>query len=396
MAIKPDECHALVIGAGIGGLATAIALRRAGYTIQVFERAHELNVVGAGLTLWPNGVRALRKLGLEALIAEHRLPVAIGGIYDWKGRILAQTRTSEVERLGGAPLVAVRRAELQAALLAALESLPPGEHPVRFGACLERFEQDEQGVTAYFTDGTHERGSVLIGADGLHSVVRQVLFGAASPRYVGVTAWRAVAPVPPDLSLLAGEYWGCGQEFGIVPLSGQRVYWFATRTVPAGQDDAPLTPAERKQALRRLFHRWHPAIPALIQATPADAVLRTDIYDRPPLAAWSRSRVTLLGDAAHPMTPNLGQGACQALEDAVALAASLHLAGTTDPIPQALQTYEAARLPRANRLVIRSRQFGAIIQSRERLTCWTRNGLIMLLPDSVRLKLLEPFIKHEM
>lgn len=399
MAITPDEQrHALVIGAGIGGLATAIALHRAGYAIQVFERAHALNVVGAGLTLWPNSTTALRTLGLQTFIAEHCLPMTVGGIYDWQGRILAQTTTSAVERLGGAPLVAVHRAELQAALLAALESLhpDPGAHPVRFGAHLERFEQDEQGVTAYFADGTHARGSVLIGADGLHSVVRQALFGVASPRFAGFIAWRAVVPAPPRSALPAGEYWGCGQEFGIVPLSDQRIYWFATRTVPEGQEDGPPMAAEGLQTLRMLFQGWYPAIPALIQATPADAVLRTDIYDRPPLAAWSRGRVTLLGDAAHPMTPNLGQGACQALEDAIVLAASLQAADTTDRIPQALQTYQAVRLPRANRLVVRSRQLGTIVQSRDRLVCWARNGLVKLLPDALRLRLLEPFIKHEM
>src|SRR5262249_54716659 len=171
--MKTDEHHALIIGAGIGGLAAAIALQRTGYTVQVFERVHALSEVGAGLTLWPNGVKALRKLGLHAFIAEHSLAAAVGGIYTWHGRVLAQTTTSAVERLGGAPAVALQRAELQAALLSALESLPrPRVEPaVQFGAQLVRFDQDEQGVTALFADGSQARGSVLIGADGLHSAV---------------------------------------------------------------------------------------------------------------------------------------------------------------------------------------------------------------------------------
>jgi 2-polyprenyl-6-methoxyphenol hydroxylase-like FAD-dependent oxidoreductase len=205
-----------------------------------------------------------------------------------------------------------------------------------------------------------------------------------------------VVATPPELILpAAGEYWGCGQEFGIVPLSHHRVYWFATRTVPEGEDDlAPEAPG-RKQALLRLFHGWYAPIPTLIHATAEDAMLRTDIYDRPPLAAWSHGRVTLLGDAAHPMTPNLGQGACQALEDAIVLAASLQAADTGGRVPHALQTYQALRLARANRVVIRSHQVGTLIQRTDRLSCWTRNLVIRLLPAPLRLKPLEPFITFE-
>jgi 2-polyprenyl-6-methoxyphenol hydroxylase-like FAD-dependent oxidoreductase len=393
--MKTGERHALIIGAGIGGLAAAIALRRVGYGVTVFERVPTLNEVGAGLTLWPNGVKALRKLDLHALIAEHSLPTVVGGIYTWQGSVLAQTTTCEVERLGGAPTVAIHRAELQAALLDALDALMPGERAVQFSAHLERVEQDEQGVTIALAQGGQAWGSVLVGADGLHSTVRRQLFGAAPPRYAGFTAWRAVMPAPASVTLPAGEYWGCGQEFGIVPLSRQRVYWFATRTVPESQDDLPTTATGRKQALLRLFQGWYPPIAALIDATPEDAVLRNDIYDRPPLAAWSQGRVTLLGDAAHPMTPNLGQGACQALEDAVVLAACLHAANHDEDIQQALQTYQAVRLSHANRVVLRSRQIGTLIQRHDRPTCWTRDLLIRLLPASLRLKPLEPFITYE-
>src|SRR5262245_22882376 len=162
-AMITGERHALIIGAGIGGLATAIALRRAGQSVEVFDRVHALQEVGAGLTLWPNAVKALRKLGLDAFIAEHSLQAAVGGIYTWQGRALAQTTTSAVERLGGAPTVAVHRAELHAALLAALGSLAPNgdDQPVQLGAQLVRVDQDEQGVTATFADGRQARGSVL-------------------------------------------------------------------------------------------------------------------------------------------------------------------------------------------------------------------------------------------
>jgi 2-polyprenyl-6-methoxyphenol hydroxylase-like FAD-dependent oxidoreductase len=385
----PGESQALIIGAGIGGLAAAVALRQAGYAVRVFERAQELKEVGAGITLWPNAVKALRKLGLETIVDEQSIPTAVGGIYTWQGKVVAQTTTSEVERLCGAPTVALHRAELQVALLHALEELAPGEPVVQFGAHLERFEQDNQGITAFFADGRQARGSLLVGADGIHSVVRQQIFGSEPPRYAGFTAWRAITPMPADVKLLAGECWGRGQVFGIVPLSRERIYWFATHNVPEGEEDMP---SGRKQELLRLFQGWYPAIPTLINATPEDAILHNDIYDRPPLATWSQGRVTLLGDAAHPMTPNLGQGACQALEDAVVLGASLRAGGS---IQQALQIYQATRLPRANLVATRSRQVGALVQRSGRLACWARNMLIRLLPASLRLKQLEPFITYE-
>lgn len=385
----PGENQALIIGAGIGGLTAAIALRRAGYTVQVFERAQELREIGAGLTLWPNAVKALRKLGLAKIIDAQGIPADAGGIYTWQGKILAQTTTSEVERLGGAPTVALHRAELQAALLHALEELTPGEPVVQFGAHLERFAQDDQGVTACFAGGREARGNLLVGADGIHSVVRQQIFGAEPLRYSGFTAWRAVTSRPAGIELLTGELWGCGQEFGIVPLSRERIYWFATHNVPEGEED---TPSGLKQALLKLFQGWYPAIPALIQAAREDAILRNDIYDRPPLMAWSKGRVTLLGDAAHPMTPNLGQGACQAIEDAVVLAASLRAGGS---IVQALQTYQKTRLPRANMIATRSHQLGALVQRPGRSACWARNTLVRLLPAPLRLKQLEPVIAYE-
>jgi FAD-dependent urate hydroxylase len=188
---------------------------------------------------------------------------------------------------------------------------------------------------------------------------------------------------------LAGEWWGCGQEFGIVPLSRERIYWFAARNVPEGEEDLP---SGRKQALLKPFQGWYPASPALIQATREDAILRNGIYDRPPLMAWSRGRVTLLGDAAHPMTPNQGQGACQAVEDAVVLTASLRASGS---IQQALQTYQTTRLPRATLIVTRSHQLGALVQRPGRLACWARNTLMRLLPAPLRLKQLEPVITYE-
>jgi 2-polyprenyl-6-methoxyphenol hydroxylase-like FAD-dependent oxidoreductase len=339
---------ALVIGGGIGGLAAALGLRRGGWEVEVYERAPEIREVGAGLTLWANGLRALELLGVGQAVREVSLPDAEGGVWSREGELLIPATGRELlERYGG--LVALHRAELQRLLLDAL-----GAEHVRCGAELAGFAQDARGVTARFADGSEAAGDVLVGADGLRSAVRAGVHGAAPPVYAGYTSWRAVLPFPVD-RLRPGETWGPGARFGRVPLRDGRVYWYATRNAPEGARAAGGEKAE----LREAFRGWHDPVPALVEATDEGAILRTDLYDRPPLRRWGTGRVTLLGDAAHPMTPNLGQGAGQALEDAVVLARSLADAGDVEP---ALRRYEAVRAPRANAFVVRSRRVGQIGQ----------------------------------
>ena len=167
--------------------------------------------------------------------------------------------------------------------------------------------------------GRRAQADVVVGADGLRSAVRASLGIPGEIRYAGYTAWRGIAPFR-TAGLLAGETLGCGQRFGLVPIAGDRVYWYATDNVPEGGREE----SERaKVRLAGMFSRWHAPIPALIEATPAAAILRNDISDRDPVDRWGAGRVTLLGDAAHPMTPNLGQGGCQAIEDALVLARCL-------------------------------------------------------------------------
>jgi 2-polyprenyl-6-methoxyphenol hydroxylase-like FAD-dependent oxidoreductase len=356
--------RALVIGGGIGGLAAAIALQRIGWQVAVYERAPELREVGAGLSLWANAVRALDKLGIAAPIRALRPPAPSGGIYTWRGDPLISQSISELERRVGEISVVVHRAELLAVLQQALNA-----DTTHLDATCVGIRQDELGVVAQFADGTTARGDLLIGADGLRSVVRAQLFGAAAPRYAGYTSWRGIA-TSDTAQLPFGEYWGRGARFGIAPLSGGRVYWFATHNVSPGQHG---TPQEERALLDDIFGSWCAPIPALLAATPDAAILRHDIADRDPLAHWSVGRVTLLGDAAHPMTPNLGQGACQALEDAVALGESLR---AHDDIVLALGAYEQRRVARANAIVRQSRRIGQIGQWSNPLACRLREALL--------------------
>ena len=365
-----DGGPVLVVGAGIGGLAAAIALRRAGRAVEVYERTPELLEVGAGITIQPNAVLALREIGLDGAVVAAGRRLASGSLRRADGRVLATFPAEEIYARLGAPAVALHRATLQRVLLDALGTERP-----RCGRTAMRYEGGDDGVTLHFADGGAARGSVLVGADGLRSVVRRQLLDDGDPVYAGYTAWRGVAPETPATRVEAGsESWGRGRRFGIVPIDGGRVYWYATLTIPPRGSDAS------QGTMLDLFRGWHAPIEAIIEATPPEAILRSDIFDRPPAARWGLGRVTLLGDAAHPMTPNLGQGAGQAIEDAVVLARCL--AESEDPAA-ALRRYEERRRKRAEAAVLASRRLGAIAQWEHKLACRLRDGVFRATPASV-------------
>ncbi|PAP75051.1 FAD-dependent monooxygenase [Rubrivirga marina] len=359
----PSSPRVLVVGGGIGGLAVAVGLRRAGLPVEVAEAAPALEPVGAGIVLWPNALHALDRLGLGAAVRAVSQPSAGGAIWTPDGRPLVRVDPEALAaRLGEAPR-AIHRADLQAVLADAFDG------PLHLGARVIGIEDEGKRVRVRVADDREFEADVLIGADGLHSAVRSALHGAAAPAYAGYTAWRGVAQA--DGAVLDGEAVGRGQRFGQVPLPDGRVYWFATATVPAGGRDAA-----RDELVRR-FTEWHPSVRSLVEATPEGAVLRNDVSDRPPLGVWGRGRITLLGDAAHPSTPNLGQGAGLALEDAAVLADRL---GSTRDGLAALRDYEAARSGRTAAVVRRSRRVGALMQASNPVAVAARTLLLRLTP----------------
>ncbi len=372
---------AIIIGAGIGGLAAGIALRQAGWTVAVYEAAPAPHEVGAGLTLWPNALEALHHLGLTAVIeAAGIVDAQSGTIADQDGRVLSAVRLPAEANY---PIVVVHRVEFQALLIAAL-----GSAYLHCGARLRGYLPNERGqVVALFADGREAAGDLLIGADGIHSATRRQLYGGhdPAPTYAGHTAWRATIPFPHRQIPLWGEFWGRGDRFGIVPLSNDRIYYFATHNAPPGSD-RHSTPTSRIAQLQQRFAHWAAPIPALIAATDPAALLQHDISDLPPLPYWSAGRVTLLGDAAHATTPNLGQGACLALEDAVVLAATLR---DTADIPAALQRYAAKRRPRTAQIQRQSRQIGWAAQWSNPLAVACRNRAIGLVPQAIQIKTFE-------
>ena len=355
----------IIIGAGIAGLAAAIGLRRLKVETLIIEQAPELGDVGSGISLWPNALKALAALGIAGAVRRLALEEGSGGIRSWRGRLLFQLELEELRRQLGDVTVVLHRAELLSILR---ERATAAE--IRLGVRCVGFEQNDRQVKALLSDGNSVEGDLLIGADGLHSVVRAQLFGAKKPRYAGYVAWRGVTQfehqrISPGISL------GRGSQFGEVPLKqADRVYWFATQNLPQVRDRSR---AISKQELLAVFRRWHKPIPDLIEATGESVIVRTELYDRRPLKRWGHGRATLLGDAAHPMTPDLGQGACQALEDAAVLTRCFE--NTNDSV-SALRNYESRRIRRANSFVRASRIVGRMFQLEDDLACRARDRFL--------------------
>jgi 2-polyprenyl-6-methoxyphenol hydroxylase-like FAD-dependent oxidoreductase len=367
---------AIIIGAGIGGLTAAIALRSAGMAVEVYERAAELREVGAGISLWANAIRALEQLGLGQAIQQRSVAYSRTALLRSDGKVIVQGSLEELAKRFGAAVIVVHRAELLAMLRASAQDLIHLDHQY-IG-----FEPQEDAAVARFANGCEVRGDVLIGADGIRSVVRNQLHPGEPIRYAGYTAWRCVTSFDTK-GLAVSESWGPGRRFGIVPMSGGLVYWYATNKAPAGESDVP---GQAKQTLSELFRGWHEPIPALLVASNESAILRNDIQDRDPLPAWGADRVTLLGDAAHPMTPNLGQGGCQAIEDALVLARTLRNASNVEA---ALRGYEKERIARTSSIVRQSRQVGVMGQLQNPLACRVRDLLLGMIPAGVTLRQLE-------
>ncbi|MEU5695657.1 FAD-dependent monooxygenase [Actinosynnema sp. NPDC020468] len=343
---------AVVVGGGLGGVAAAVALRKVGWEVRVLERAPAVGEVGAGVGVLPNALRALEALGLADEVRRIGTPRVPGLLRDPAGRTLTRVDPA-AERV-----IAVHRADLHRVLRSALpERCLATDHEVTASADLD--------------------ADLVVAADGVGSRLRAELFPTAPPPvHTGVTAWRGVtAPdFPPDEPI--GQTLGPGVEFGVLPLADRRVCWFAaTEAEPGGA--AP----DEHAAVRALVDGWHDPIPAVLAATPPAAVLRNDIRElAADLPSFVGGRVALLGDAAHAMTPYLGQGACLAFEDAVVLA---HECGNARNVSEALFRYDAARRRRTQAVARASRRAGALgHRLRNPLGVAVRNAVVRALPPA--------------
>ena len=361
----------LIVGGGIGGLTLGVALGRRGHTVRVLERAKSLAPAGAGLALQPNAMTVLSTLGLADAVVADGCPVARAAILDDRGSALGpEMNMAALSAPFGVPVLAIHRARLHAVLRAAL-----GESALTLDADVTAIETSGSDATVHGRDGRALRADLVVGADGLRSLARHMVVGADDPIYSGYTSWRGVTTpgAGPHLTRMS-ESWGAGERFGMVDIGHGEIYWFAVANAPPGEVDGVV----RAELLER-FGRWHEPIRTVLEATPPERIIRTDISDRRPVTCWHRGRLVLLGDAAHAMTPNLGQGACQAIEDAAVLAEAL---STQPSVDDAFRCYEHRRINRANAIVIQARRLGWFSQWQHPAAVWMRNTVMRLTPAS--------------
>ena len=357
-----------IIGGGIGGLTAALALRQAGFEAEVYEQAPALLDVGAAIAIWPNAMRVLDRLQVGDKIREQAGVMEEIRWLDQHGRLLNRVRIATIS----APAVALHRADLQHILQ---RSLPASS--IHLGHTFVEQQQRGDRMMAKFASGDSIKAEFLIGADGIHSRVRAQFINDGDPIYRGYTVWRGIAPHVPDALPRAAaiELHGCGQRFGIGPVGRGRAGWWATVNGDHSTDD-----------LLTLFAGWYRPGLELIEATPRASILKTGAFDRLPVRSWGAGRMTLLGDAIHPTTPNLGQGGCLAMEDAMVLARCFEKYGANE---EALRRYERGRFKRTSAVSRYSRYYGSVGQWENAFARGARRTALTLIPEAIALRMMQ-------
>jgi 2-polyprenyl-6-methoxyphenol hydroxylase-like FAD-dependent oxidoreductase len=382
----------LIIGAGPAGKTAAVALRRVGVRAELFERVPEFRLLGVGFGLQSNAMRGLLKLGIGSKL------VARAGVAEWqemcslKGKVLARLPVGELSRETGMPGMTVLRRDYEEVLLGELDP-----STIHLGRECTGVEQDPDGVTAHFAGGPSVRGTMLVGADGLHSAVRRYMIGETPLRYSGFTAWRGCAdvethPIPSNVIRL---FIGGGLQVGLFPISGPKICWAITLATPQGGADPP---GGQVAAALECVEGLPACVAESIRATHEDNIVRGDIFDRDPITKWTTGRVALMGDAAHPTTPFLGQGLGLAIEDAIVLAKELSLTdrlADKGVIPLALQSYQRSRVDRAAEIVLTSRQRAEGIRDANAVKRAVREQAMRLIPEGKWRKVVEESSGYE-
>lgn len=362
---------ALIIGGGIAGLTAAVAMQQLGFDVRVYERHSEVRPVGAGIMVAPNALQALDVLGLAHAVQARGRRNNNLMILDRQGRTLSKIAAS----WQGRSIVTIHRADLHQILL---DALKPGT--LILGKSCLRVEQDGKRVTAIFADGSTDSGDLLVAADGIHSPIRTQLFPDIKPRYAGYTCWRGIAHNVSGQGICEWptETWGGSGRFGIVPLPDDRIYWYALLNGPA--EDSAFA-QYKVHDLSEKFADFHSPVSQVLAAMTDEQLIRNDIYDLPPLSRFASGRVLLIGDAAHAVTPNLGQGACQAIEDGVML---MRCVAQQPSIEAAFRSFELLRKQRVAMIAKRSLYIGKLAQLDRPLLCRLRDGVMRMIPDSMQ------------
>lgn len=384
-SVQRNPRNVLVVGGGIGGLVLARALAHAGVAVDLLEQATSLRAVGAGITLGANAMRVLAELGLADAVARRGLELGTAAITDASGRTLASTDFAAIAARHGKGY-AIHRGALHEALASGLDD----RVAIRCGESVASLrDRGTNGVEVETTGGDVRSYHAVIGADGLHSTVRGLAIGAFEPRYAGYTCWRWTGPA----DALAGsvEMWGRGKRVGLVPLADGLVYAFLVANAPAGTPGDPEQ--ARVGAVRRRFAEFRGDAPAVLAAMGDDdtRLLHHDICEIE-LPCWSDGAVGLLGDAAHAMTPNFGQGAAMAIEDAMVLARELV---AHDDAHAALRAYERRRRARVDGLQRGARRLGEIAQWHSPVATWMRDLAVRMSPARSSVRAVERIVAYQ-
>ncbi|HYG38845.1 MAG TPA: FAD-dependent monooxygenase [Cytophagales bacterium] len=369
-----------IIGGGIGGLCTAISLQKAGFDVKVYEGVENIKPLGAGLALSANAIKALQYIGIAEDIVKEGKVLKKLSILDEKGAIISFRNTETLSNTFGLDNFTIHRADLHRILM---RSLKPGTLITNYK--LKKLEEVENMVEIEFENGEVVNTECLIAADGIHSLVRRHYLPGSSPRYAGYTCWRAVIDKAPDHFDWESfsETWGNKGRFGIVPLKNNRIYWFACINAPYKD---PFKLRFGVKDLLEIFKEYHFPVSQLIELTKDADLFHNDIMDIKPINQFAFNNVLLVGDAAHATTPNMGQGACQAIEDALFVANCLKKYQTP---ALAFKKFEKLRIKRTTEIVNTSRILGRVAQWDNKIMSATRNFLFKLIPESVNKRQLE-------
>lgn len=369
-----------IIGAGIGGLTTAVAFKQKGHKVTVYESAAEIKPVGAGIGLANNAMQIFKQLGIHKKIIAKGQKTSVMCITNQKLKALSVMDLEVFERKYGVFNVSIHRAALQHVLAEEI-----GFETIKLSKQLVKIEQNKS-VTMHFSDGTIETADVVIAADGIKSVVRNQLFKKSEIRDTGQTCWRGVAvlSLPNAYQHQAVEAWGKGKRFGFVQINDEKVYWYAVANKSLVKSQSPN--------LIHLFSEFHDDVLKIVEQTAADSIIQNDIVDLKPIFKWYHKNVCLLGDAAHATTPNLGQGACQAIEDAYVLA---QLYNPAIPIESIFEEYQKLRLKKVHQIVNSSWKVGTIAHLENPFAVYIRNTLMKCVPNTLNSMQLHRFFNLE-
>lgn len=360
----------LIIGGGIAGLTTALSLQQKNIDFTVFEAVDEIRAVGAGITLAGNAMRVLTKIGIADEVKRRGQLIYSMIIEDETGKPISVMDAEKLSREHGLDNVAIHRAELHQALL---KNIPTNK--IIAGKKAVDYEENASGVTIHFQDGSKAEGAAAIIADGINSAIRKKLLPEVSPRYSGYTCWRGIVNNRWNIQHHAVETWGANGRFGYVPIGNNQVYWFACKNAPYKDESMAKFSVNN---LADNFRHYSSPIPQLIESTRETELIWSDIIDLKPISKFAFNRILLLGDAAHATTPNLGQGAGMAMEDAIRVAEELEY--FKNDVQQAFTSYESKRLTRTHYVVNTSYRLGKLAQAENTVMIKVRNALFRLIP----------------